>query len=150
MSAGWDDEEDGYVINSATDISINYAGEKGACSGINMPHWILSGGFTEGLQQQAVNNPIMVNCREDYTVEYLGEIVYSDVFTYSESYNYEAFNGDYPSKFTITYTEDSDDNPLKKSKMAHFLKGLHKKAKHTRQTSDTYISHYEIKYIQAK
>jgi len=106
---------------SLYETSIVYANNKGVFSGINMPHWFL---MTDGIVREnnaiifiyeiisgllgphAVNNPNLINERDEYQVIKYGQTIQTDIISFSDSYNYEIYNDDnYPEK--IYYHESN-------------------------------------------
>jgi hypothetical protein len=126
-----------------SETTLTYADKKGVYSGINMPNWFLMMDWmTEGsLKCNAVNNPLLITAKAEYDG---GEVIHSHV-----SYDYELYNNDYPEKFTITITDDYD-YPAKKPKVFDILPSFNKQKLHTKRSSDIDVTHFEIKYIEAK
>jgi hypothetical protein len=135
----------GYMIYATIEMSVKYANKKGVYSGINLT------AITAILCRfDRVNNPIIANFNMDYTIKSKGEIIASVSDTFSWSCDYEEFEGNYPAKFSMTF-KYTDYPSFTTHKILPLLLDFNfENTKQSRSPSGTEITHYEVKYIEAK
>jgi len=136
----------GITLHSTLDFSAKYANKKGVYSGLSSQQ-SLAFPAIDRLGFQVVNNPLSVNYDGEYSMTFNGETTSGTIIA-TDTYRYEEFNGDYPTKIKVTYKDNQI--PLMKTNMLDFFPSFNLKNKNTRNTSSTIVYYYEIKYIEAR